>query len=487
MLKRIYSILVIILLTLTLVACGKGNKKVQLPVLNGLTRSQITTELNNLGATFEFIEENNFNIPEDQFIRYGNGLAAGMTVDLSETELLIFIAVHKILLPDLTGRTEIQAAQALIGLKLQYSVTYRDTTEHEPGSFIEYGGSFHIGQEMQEGSIVSIVIARYPASYQSPIFISKYMSGTGFNRAIEIYNSLNVEVSIAGYRLSFYLDGDDEETNAFVIPEGTKLKANETLLIVHPEAASDLIAKADILSDELTFVGKDYIKLLDHRGSFIDEFGLYEVYVLLFANRIMVRNENITESSLEFSNSDWDTYHRDYIEILDSHPTPFPESFTFLQEDLELSGGFSTPRGMVEVEFDRVADGDTAYFTPGFMGDDRVRFGGINTREMSAPDEKDRILAQQASNYLDSLLANATTIYVQHDPYLGKNETYGRSLALVWANGKLTNYLMVLMGHSENFYSDPDETFVYNGVTLNEWFRKAEATARAQQIGIWAR
>ncbi|MDR4968778.1 MAG: lamin tail domain-containing protein, partial [Acholeplasmataceae bacterium] len=474
---------------LTLVACnGNTNKEVQLPVLNGLTKTQIIAELDSLGANYEFTEEINFNIPEDSFIRYGNGLSAGMLVNLSETDLLIYISIHKILLPDLSGRTEIQAAVALTNLNLQYNVTYRDSTEHNEGTVIEYGGTFEVGQELQAGSIVSIVIARYPSAYRSPIYISKYASGTGFNRAIEIYNSLDKEVSLEGYKLSFYLDGAEEESNAFVIPEGTKLGANDTLLIVHPDASNEMKQKADILSDELTFVGKDYIKLLDHKGSFIDEFGFYKVYVMFFANRIMVRNQNIVESNLEFVNSEWDTYHRDYFEILDSHPTPFPQSFTFLQEDLELPGGFDTPRGMSLVVLDGagVVDGDTAYFSPGFMGDERVRFGGINAREISAPDPKDRALAEQAKNYLDSLLSNASAIYVQHDPYLGPVEHYGRSLGLVWADGVLTNYQMMLMGHSENNYADPNEHFIYNGVTLNEWFRRAEASARAQRIGIWA-
>lgn len=483
MLKKIYTILALLLTTVILISCGGGSKEVQLPVLNGQTRSEITNTLTELGATFTIEEEINLNITADTFIRYGNGLSAGMMVNLKDTELVVVVAVHKYILPDMTGQTEAQATRTLQNLGLLISVTYRDSTDHPEGTVIGYGGTFHVGQEVQQGSRIAVVIARYPGEYRSPIFISKYVSSTGFNRAIEIHNSMEEEVNLSGYTLSFYLDGDPDVTNSYTLPEGTSLNGKDTLLLVHPNADAILIEKADILTNELTFVGKDYITLTDHKNSLIDKFGLYQVYVMNFNNRIMVRNEQTYQSNLEFVQAEWDIYHHLHYEILDSHPTHFPDTFTFLPEDLALEGGYDVPRGMVKVDFVYANDGDTAYFEPHFMADKRIRFVGINAPEMTPSPEPH---AQAATTFLNNLLGSATDIYIQQDPYAGIHDTYERRLGLVWADGQLANYLMVLNGYSRNYYTDPEVNFIYNGVTLNEWFRRAESKAQALQLGIWS-
>ena len=71
-------------------------------------------------------------------------------------------------------------------------------------------------------------------------------------------------------------------------------------------------------------------------------------------------------------------------------------------------------------------------------------------------------------------------------PSTGLYENYDRYLGLVWADGVLTNYMMVLNGYSQSAYNDPQETFIYEGVTMNQWFRNAEAHAKSLGLGIWA-
>lgn len=482
MLKKLYSILSLLIVGVILVACGNGTNEVQLPNLNGLNKTEITTTLNDLEANFSFEEEAHLQIPQDRFIRYGDGLVAGMTVDLNKTELIIYIAVYKILLPDLTSRSEIQVNTALVNLKLKINISYVETTDFPDRTFIRYGGTFAVGQEVKEGDIVGVVISRYPTEYRSPIFMSKYASGTGYNRAIEIYNSLENSVKLDNYTLSFYLDGDSDVTNSYVFPENTELAGGDTLLLVHPLADTLWLDKADILTNELTFVGKDYITLTDHKNSKIDEFGLYETYVLNFNNQIMVRNESTTESNIIFTQQEWDIYHRDHVEILDNHPTEHPKTFTFLQSDLALEGGYDTPRGMDKVTLEGVVDGDTAYFAPRFLDDKRIRFVGIDTPE-TRPVEP---WGLEAKAHLEKLLVNAENIYVQHDPSTGIHDSYERRLGLVWADGILTNYDIVLNGFAQNAYFDANEHFVYEGVTLNNWFRRAEASARANRLAIWS-
>ncbi|MDV7401035.1 thermonuclease family protein, partial [Arthrospira platensis SPKY1] len=96
-----------------------------------------------------------------------------------------------------------------------------------------------------------------------------------------------------------------------------------------------------------------------------------------------------------------------------------------------------------------------------FLGSDRVRFVGINTPEMTPTPEP---WAVQATQHLRNILENAEVIYIMHDPQTGINDTYGRKLGLVWADGILVNLEMVRMGFSASTYDDPDQRLVFNGI-----------------------
>ncbi len=115
------------------------------------------------------------------------------------------------------------------------------------------------------------------------------------------------------------------------------------------------------------------------------------------------------------------------------------------------------------------------------MGDARVRFIGIDTLETGTGS-----LATNAQKYVESLLENATKVYIQHDPVSGIYDTYQRSLGLVWADDILVNYMVVKMGYSQNNYSDPTQALIFNGISLDQWFKNAEAYAQENNLGMWA-
>lgn len=482
MLKKIYSIIAVMLASIALYACTPEATTVQLPVLNGLNETQITTKLDELGFDFEIFEEMNLQVTEGTFVRYGNNKVPGAIVDPKDESLVIYIASHKMILPDLTGLDEAGIKAKLKGFDIKLVFSYRQTLDVEEGLFIEYDGTFAAGNEVYRGSNVPIILASYPDAYKSPVFISKYVAAGANNKALEIFNAADNELDLSDYTLDFYLDGSDEVSHSYTLAGGTKLAAKDTLLLVHPDAELALREKADILVDALTFNGNDYITLNDHKGALIDAFGEKGVAIVFFANQIRVRKSNIIQSNNQFDTNEWDIYYKHHYEILDEHPTDFPDGFTYNPEHLELDF-FTQPNGMLKVTYISNNDGDTARFEE---LNESVRFTGINTRETSDPDPKVRELAYAAGAFVQQRLSNATEIYVHHDPYSGNTETYGRYLAFVWYDGKLVNYEVVLHGHSENNYNDPNETLVYNGVTLNEWFRRAESYARANRLGVWA-
>src|SRR5690606_1722455 len=153
-------------------------------------------------------------------------------------------------------------------------------------------------------------------------------------------------------------------------------------------------------------------------------FGNFAMQIFFFGNQIRVRKSSIVESNLEFTTDEWDIYHRDHYDILDSHPTEFPTTFTFHPEHLELDF-YTQPNGMLEVTYISNNDGDTARFVE---LEESVRFYGINTLESGDPDPVRRAIAEASGAFVRQRLDNATTIYLQSPPDGRNTETYGRYL-----------------------------------------------------------
>ena len=152
-----------------------------------------------------------------------------------------------------------------------------------------------------------------------------------------------------------------------------------------------------------------------------------------------------------------------------------------LKFDYDEQGGGTSVSGMVQVTVSNINDGDTASFSPGFEGDSRMRFLGVDTPETHPVVEP---WGLEAKAFTTSYLTKpGATIYVQSDPFLGATETYGRSLGYVWVDGEMLNYLLVKNGYSWNYLSS-NTKLVYNNRYLYRWFQDAQQYAQDNNLGL---
>jgi endonuclease YncB( thermonuclease family) len=146
---------------------------------------------------------------------------------------------------------------------------------------------------------------------------------------------------------------------------------------------------------------------------------------------------------------------------------------------------------------------------PGFTGEERVRFLGVNTPETYPVEDP---WGPEAKVYTTTILTYAKTngksIYIQSDANLSYNDTYGRHLGLVWVDlGEdvinidivdssdnliytetltgviLLNYHLVKNGFSYNYYST-DSELVFDNRYLYRWFQDAEKFAKENNLGV---
>lgn len=486
MIRKIVWVMMLLLSITVLVGCEQNNTPtdIVLPNLNGMTKSEALNALSGLGIQVSFDDVIDNSETEGAFAYYGNDLKAGDVV-LPNAQVVVYFYIHVdgIELPDLTGLTLEEMDEILINLDLFYSFEEVETTDVEEGLFVQYKNNYQIGQYVDEWETIVIEYATEP--YNRQLIISKYVEGTANNKAIELTNLSDETIDLSEYKLDIYANGSETVTSTLELTGS--LAEGETFIIVHPSAETELLSQADLTSSILTFDGNDAVAISFKNDRLVDIIGTPGFGIFYLANETYVRKETITHNQNTYSNLDWDIYAMDQVFMLGLHPVSFPTSFTFNPANLNIQ--FPEPGGMVEVDFVYNNDGDTAYFysldpeVPDFMGNQRIRFIGIDTPEMSPTPEP---YAQAATSLVTNLIENATKVYAMRDPLSGVLDTYGRHLALVWADGVLVNYEVVRQGYSTNKYeSSPEGSLVFNGVSLFRWFERAEQEARAARRGIW--
>lgn len=473
--KKIITLITILLLPFTIVGCKKEDLKITLPDLSGLNKEQVTDILSNLDITFTFEDVIDNTKTRNRFVEYKGDYEIGDEVDPG-TSITIIFAIHANILPDLTGVDKDLIPSYFTNMKLYIEIRDFETNSVSNGQFVKYLEPKYIGQKLDDNTTVVIYVAKNFVVVERNLIISKYIEGASTNRAIELYNFTDEVVDLSDYKVGLFLDGS--ETVSQVITLEGVLNPSETYVISYTGSNSEILAKADLITDKLVFNGNDIVTLMFSNDEVIDSLGNIGWALDVFNNVTLYRKDIINQPSTTYNSNDWNTYAKDYITNLGTHPVVYPTTFTW---DLSYASiPFETPGGMVMVDFEGNYDGDTAYFTPGFMGDLRLRFIGIDTPEMGSG-----LVATMAKSYVYNSLNKAVTIYIQHDPRSGRVDSYERQLGLVWYDGKLLNYQLVLNGYSQNNYSDDTQSLIFNGIPLSIWMANAEAYAKQNRLGIW--
>lgn len=478
--KKSLLLLVALLLTLTVFGCGQTgtttSKIWRLPNLSGLSEASALARLEDYPFTVivDYVSRND--LYEDRFFGYGNGLSVGDIVDADST-IVVYFVIHENRLPDLTGLDYEGIYLAMDQLDIVLDVQAIPTNDVAEGLFVAYGGTRQIGDLVPIGAAIVVYVATRIIEVKRELILSGYVEGSGLNRALELYNPTDHAVDLSQYEIRVYEDG--KETDPWCFPMTGMLEPGGTFVLVHPLSEPSLLDKADVLA-ELPINGNDAVALTHKESDVeIDVLGTIGWGLYYLNDRTMVREEAVIAPNESFSSLQWDVYAKDYFEPLGRHPVAYPVSFAFDPAFLEIP--FSEPGGMIRVYYDHVYDGDTAYFTPGFLGEDRVRFIGVDTPELSGGTQT----AYDARNFVIARLSGASVIYLQHDPRSGNKDTYDRFLALIWVDGVLLNWEIVKRGYSQNNYQDETESLVFSGVSLSRWMTNAETEAKAKQLGVW--
>ncbi|MFA5443275.1 MAG: endonuclease [Bacilli bacterium] len=114
-------------------------------------------------------------------------------------------------------------------------------------------------------------VAGGSGGFATDLFISEYIEGASYNKAIEIYNGTGASVNLSGYSLKLYSNGSKTVSQSLTL-SGT-LTNNDVHVLAHDSAAADILAVTDTTNQTvINFNGDDSVALFNGT-TLIDLFG----------------------------------------------------------------------------------------------------------------------------------------------------------------------------------------------------------------------
>ncbi|MBG0787709.1 MAG: ExeM/NucH family extracellular endonuclease [Anaerolineaceae bacterium] len=177
-----------------------------------------------------------------------------------------------------------------------------------------------LGVVTQEASAASI----------TDLFISEYIEGGSFNKAIEIFNGTGAPVDLSQYSIELYSNGASSPTASTAL-SGT-LADGDVFVIANASAVSGILDVADMTSSVINFNGDDAFAL--RKGTaFIDVIGQIGLDPaagywgsgdVTTANDTLVRQSEVCTGDTDGSDafdptSEWNGYAQDTFDYLGGH------------------------------------------------------------------------------------------------------------------------------------------------------------------------
>lgn len=174
------------------------------------------------------------------------------------------------------------------------------------------------------------------------LFFSEYIEGSSSNKALEIFNPLDVAVDLSNYKVVLYPNGATAQGNTLTFSEGTMLAAGEVYVVYNADSVAGIAAEGDSVSNVAYFNGDDAVALIKIEGLTerpIDIIGTigndpgseWTVGDGSTANHTLVRKEIINTPSLVFTPSEWEVYDEDTFTYLGSHTMVLPSGSSFVE------------------------------------------------------------------------------------------------------------------------------------------------------------
>ncbi|WP_319003574.1 lamin tail domain-containing protein [Rossellomorea aquimaris] len=141
------------------------------------------------------------------------------------------------------------------------------------------------------------------------VFLSEYVEGSGYNKALEIFNGSPTAIDLSEYSLEL-------SNLSSSIPLSGTLASGDVFVIANPSADSSILSVADMQDASISFNGDDSVTL-KHNNASIDQIGTSGVNY--GQDVTLVRDSSVTKGSATYSSNQWTSYPSDTFSNLGTH------------------------------------------------------------------------------------------------------------------------------------------------------------------------
>ncbi|WP_457807672.1 ExeM/NucH family extracellular endonuclease [Kushneria sp. EE4] len=151
---------------------------------------------------------------------------------------------------------------------------------------------------------------------QASLLISEYVEGSGYNKAIELTNRGGSDLSLAGFTLSLYSNGNTEANASQDLDQYGSLAPGGTLVLANSQAEQALLDRSDATSGVTSYNGNDALVLTNGAGEIQDIVGTVGDDAYFGRDITLRRDEAVTEGSDRFDADQWQEYPQDTFDGL---------------------------------------------------------------------------------------------------------------------------------------------------------------------------
>lgn len=170
------------------------------------------------------------------------------------------------------------------------------------------------------GAVAGSVLVAAPVAAETPtdLFFSEYVEGSGFNKAVEIYNGTEAAVALDDYAVVPYQNGS-MAPYATIALTGT-LEPGDVYVVASSNTSSvnDVAALADLTSGSVAWNGDDAVVLM-HGDAVVDVLGVIGERPSWGADVTLRRMTDACSGADAYDAAEWDAFPANDVSGLGSH------------------------------------------------------------------------------------------------------------------------------------------------------------------------
>ncbi|WP_125783432.1 ExeM/NucH family extracellular endonuclease [Pseudoalteromonas rubra] len=176
---------------------------------------------------------------------------------------------------------------------------------------------------------LALLVAAATAPVQAQVIMSEYIEGSSNNKAVELFNTSENAISLAGYTLSYYSNGGTDASNTIEL--SGEIAAGGTYVIANSSAVDTVLNAAQLTIGGSWFNGDDAI-VLRNGDTVLDSFGQvgfdpgssWENNGVATKDKTLRRNIEVTTGRTAFDaafdpSAEWVQFEKDDFSGLGSH------------------------------------------------------------------------------------------------------------------------------------------------------------------------